>query len=110
MTAARGKVSASLASRGRPEDWATESEAAALSGMSPQDFSWKLPYLESVGFPKKSPWNDKRFIPAIEKFWWNEPACNLPKAAGAEQDNAPLREKFDGRATKYARLGKFIGL
>lgn len=109
MTAPRGKISASLASRGRPEDWATESEAAALSGMSPEDFAWKLPYLEEVGFPKKSPWNNKRFIPAIEKFWWRDPPCNLPKPVGAEQDNAPPKENLNGRASKYTRLGRFAG-
>jgi hypothetical protein len=34
MTARRGKVEASLAERGRPAMWATEQEAAVLSGYS----------------------------------------------------------------------------
>lgn len=110
MTAPRAKVAASLAERGRPEMWATESDAATLSGMSTQDFAWKLPYLERAGFPKRSAWNNKRFIPHIEDFWRRNPVCDLPKREATGQDNAPPKEiGLHGRGNKYTRLGKFAG-
>lgn len=69
MTRSRLDVSASLASRGRPENWATEDEAAALSGMSRESFDEKLAALEARGFPRRRPDNNKRFIPHILRFW-----------------------------------------
>lgn len=68
MTAPRGKVSASLAARGRPEDWANEQESACLLGLESDKYYDLLPQLEASGFPKKTPWNNKRFIPAIDEF------------------------------------------
>lgn len=68
MTTARSKVSASLAARGRPEDWANEQESACLLGLESDKYYARLPELEAMGFPKKTPWNNKRFIPAIDEF------------------------------------------
>lgn len=73
MTAARNKVEASLAERGRPALWANEAEAAFLSGFSPEAFRLKVKELEAAGFPQVSRWNGKRFIPAIVNFW----ACQV---------------------------------
>ena len=77
MTAARAKVSSSLADRGRPEMWANEQESAELSGMSPNRFKTVLPALTKRGFPPINPINGKRPIPAILAFWGlraNDPA------------------------------------
>lgn len=77
MTAARSKISESLAARGRPAMWANEKEAAELSGMSPNRFRAVLPALESRGFPQINPINGRRSIPAILAFWKlpaNDPA------------------------------------
>ena len=52
--------------------WANEQEAASLSGYSVEVFRKDLPALEAVGFPKKSKWNDLRFIPSILHFWARE--------------------------------------
>jgi hypothetical protein len=68
MTAPRGKVSASLAARGRPEDWANEQESACLLGLESDKYYSLLPQMEANGFPKKTSWNNKRFIPAIDEF------------------------------------------
>lgn len=72
MTKPRAVVSASLAERGRPEQWANEQEAAALSGLSPDAFADQVPELESAGFPHISPRTGKRFIEAIIDFWRRE--------------------------------------
>lgn len=72
MTKRRADISVSLADRGRPESWANEQEAAALSGMAPERFREQLPALESIGFPKPCGWNAKRFVPAILAFWERE--------------------------------------
>jgi hypothetical protein len=69
VTAPRSKVSASLAERGRPEMWANEQEAACLSGLESDKYYSLLPRLEAAGFPRKSSWNNKRFVPAIVDFW-----------------------------------------
>jgi hypothetical protein len=69
MTRRRHDVVASLADRGRPELWATEDEAAALSGVGPERFREKVEELEAKGFPKIHPFNGKRFIPAMVEFW-----------------------------------------
>jgi len=71
VTAPRKEIEASLAERGRPVNWATEQEAAVLSGY-PADgdrFRKDLPDLEKAGFPKIDPLPGKRFIPAIVDFW-----------------------------------------
>jgi hypothetical protein len=68
MTAPKAKVSASLAARGRPEDWANEQESACLLGLESDKYYDLLSKLEASGFPKKTPWNNKRFIPAIDEF------------------------------------------
>ena len=69
MSKPRGLISESLAARGRPELWANETETAALCGMSYDVFSEKISDMERLGFPQKSEWNGKRFIPLIEQFW-----------------------------------------
>jgi hypothetical protein len=72
VTLPRAKISASLADRGRPEMWANEQESAALSGMDQDKYYAVLLKLEAAGFPKRSHWNSKRFIPFIEDFWRRE--------------------------------------
>ncbi len=69
MTRPRLNISESLARRGRPENWATDDEAAALSGMSPNVFARAVPELEKKGFPQINAVNRKRFIPHILAFW-----------------------------------------
>lgn len=69
MTAPRGKVSASLAARGRPAMWANEAESAVLSGVGVEIFRTKVKAWESKGFPQINSENGKRSIPAILAFW-----------------------------------------
>ena len=71
---ARESISKSLAERGHHENWATEDEAAALSGMTTDQFAKVISALESVGFPKPNPWNNKRFIGSINAFWASDAA------------------------------------
>jgi hypothetical protein len=74
MTVSRAKIEASLAERGRPANWANEQESAVLAGFSAdgQKFRESLPALESTGFPPIMPFNGKRFIPAIERWAWEQ--------------------------------------
>lgn len=74
MTAPRAKIEASLAERGRPAMWANEQEAAVLAGYGADgvDFRAAVKDLEARGFPPINPSNNKRFIPAIEAFYWAE--------------------------------------
>jgi hypothetical protein len=88
MTAPRAKVSASLADRGRPEMWVNEQESAVLSGMEIDKYYASLPRLEASGFPKKNPWNNKRFVPTIIDFWKREVDAarfEVPKSAQEEE-------------------------
>lgn len=66
----------SLLSRGVPGVWATEEEAAVLSGMCSKSFRAKRLDLEAHGFPKIDPINGKRFIPAILTFWERRAQAN----------------------------------
>lgn len=55
-------------------NWANEQESAVLAGY-PADgtaFRVALKDLEAKGFPPINPSNNKRFIPAIEAFYWAE--------------------------------------
>ena len=95
MTAPRGKVSASLASRGRPENWANEAEAAVLSGVGVETFRAKVKAWESRGFPQINPENGKRSIPAILAFWGlplNHSAGPVPVTS---QDDEDGQEKWN---------------
>jgi hypothetical protein len=101
MTAPRGKVSASLAERGRPAMWANEAEAAVLSGYAVEKFRQALPDLTKLGFPQVSRLNGKRFIPAILNFW----ACQVdsalvPVPESAEEPDGPEVETFDGQTRR----------
>lgn len=49
--------------------WADEAAAAEMSGMPAEKFRAHLQLLEAEGFPKPSPWNGKRYAPAIRAFW-----------------------------------------
>lgn len=93
MTRPRATVSASLSLRGRAENWANEEEAAALSGLSVDAFGVKLPALEAAGFPKRSPWNGKRFIPHILAFFDREHE-NVPAVATPDVDSERALERF----------------
>lgn len=77
MTARKADIAVSLAGRGRPELWANELETAVLSGMSQDQFAKKIEALEALGFPKRNPFNDKRFIPHIIAFWERVPVADL---------------------------------
>lgn len=95
MTKPRAVVSASLAERGRPEMWANEQEAAALSGMKPETFASKVKQLEALGFPLKSAWNTKRFIPAIIDFWrLQQEEPELQRGPGSDEDDGRSLEGF----------------
>lgn len=74
MTAPRAQIEASLAARGQKVLWANEQESAVLAGYGADgvDFRAALPKLETRGFPPINPSNNKRFIPAIEAFYWAE--------------------------------------
>lgn len=74
MTARRSEISASLADRGRPENWATEAEAAVLSGVGPEVFAAELPELIRQGFPKPSGWTGKWWTSSIREFWYRNPS------------------------------------
>ncbi len=89
-------VVSGLLARGIPAQWATEQEAAALSGMCVRVFRARRADLEAHGFPKADPANGKRFIPAIMDFWR---ARAQPAVAGAPMGGADerAREKWDGR-------------
>jgi hypothetical protein len=69
VTAPRGKIEASLAERGRPAMWATENEAAVLSGVGVETFRSKVKGWEKRGFPQINPENGRRPIPGILAFW-----------------------------------------
>lgn len=85
--------------------WATEAEAAILSGFSPEAFRKAAPKLEQAGFPQITRWNGKRFIPAIINFW----ACQIDASTGlpvelAEDDlDGPNVENF-GHARSQRRF------
>lgn len=49
--------------------WATEQEAAALSGVGVQTFRQKVSAWERRGFPVVNSENGKRPIPAVLAFW-----------------------------------------
>lgn len=74
MTAPRGKIEASLAERGRPVNWANEQESAVLAGFPADGMAFRaaLKDLEAKGFPPINHSNNKRFIPAIQAFYWAE--------------------------------------
>lgn len=74
MTAPRGKIEASLAAKGWKNPWANEQESAVLAGFGADGIAFRgaLPDLEARGFPPINPSNNKRFIPAIEAFYWAE--------------------------------------
>lgn len=69
MTRPRAAISASLSARGWPQMWATEAEAADLSGVGAEVFRRKVATWESRGFPKINPENGRRSIPDILAFW-----------------------------------------
>lgn len=78
-----------LLERGIPVAWATEEEAAALSGMHAVTFRTKRDDLEARGFPKIDPANGKRFIPAIMDFWRRRAQAHVE----AEHDARPESER-----------------
>ncbi len=101
MTRPRRDIAESLSRRGLTERWATEEEAAARSGMTPDAFKDQLPALEAKGFPRKNRWNNLRFIPTIDAFWDREDAAEQSKPLPGklesvqttiEQREAPDRE------------------
>lgn len=95
MTRARAQIAQSLAERGRPELWADDEESALLSGMTMERFRAHLTLLENEGFPKPSPWNGKRFIPAIVAFWHKENGLDaLIGAASAGNHDEDGRDKW----------------
>jgi hypothetical protein len=100
MTRRRADVSASLAERGRPENWATEDEAAALSGMSRDRFNALLLKLHAAGFPQRTPWNGKRWIPAILDFWWCQHQSGPSKTAHEVDDEERAKENFGKRSPR----------
>lgn len=101
MTASRGKVSASLAARGRPEDWANEQESACLLGLESDKYYALIPMLEATGFPRKTPWNNKRFIPAIDEFRRRWVALDFREERASEPE---LLEKGHFNHVKGKRL------
>jgi hypothetical protein len=95
MTKARIVIMESLAARGHPEYWATEEEAAALSGVTPDRFREKVAEWEVKGFPKITPDNGKRFIPKILAYWQRESdRVALKPGTKPEQDEELAKEKF----------------
>lgn len=90
MTAPRHRIAQSLAARGRPAMWATDAEAAILSGMSIDTFKDELPDLERRGFPRKNGINGKRSIPAILDFWGLQPEASavIPISAEIQDEQA----------------------
>jgi hypothetical protein len=105
VTKPRAIASASLAYRGVPEHWATEEEAAALSGMAVTKFAATVERLEAAGFPPQSAWNGKRFIPAIRAFWDREHSKTvLPGAAETGEDGERDKENWgdDRQRTRTA--------
>lgn len=70
--------------------WANEAESAVLSGY-PADgvrFRQDLPNLEGEGFPRTNPRNGKRFIPAIERFFWGQLDGQFPTMPQSGLGNA----------------------
>lgn len=66
-----------MMSKLRAELWADEATAAELSGMPAEKFRAHLQLLEGEGFPKPSPWNGKRYVPAIRAFWDKQAGLEL---------------------------------
>lgn len=111
MTRPRAAISASLSARGRAENWANEDEAAALSGMCGDIYRAQLAALETAGFPKRSPWNGKRFIPAILAFFEREHENAPPVAATLDVDDERAKERFGhGNVGCDRRLGRRSGV
>lgn len=100
MTARRAEIAASLAERGRPENWATEDEAAALSGVSPGTYRAKLAEWEKRGFPQANTENGKRSIPAILAFW------GLPQNhSGVAGATAPMTDEDEDGQERWTGSG-----
>lgn len=97
MTAPRGKVSASLASRGVQDPWANEAEAAFYSGLGLEAFRSKVKGWEKAGFPQIDPRNGKRPVSAILAFWGlPQNHYALPAAAVTESDQDDGEETWNG--------------
>lgn len=91
MTAPRSKIDIALAESGWPSPWATEQEAARLSGLSVSAFRAKVKQLELQGFPKKHPINGKRSKAAILAFF-GLPTNHSANSSAAPADSEPDRE------------------
>lgn len=107
MSPSKGEIEKSLTARGRPAMWANEQETAVLSGLSPSNFNVQVRKLEEMGFPKKSPLTNKRYIPAIEQFWdrqcgvthnvYGSPPQHASTGRPAEYDDSDGKESFTGK-------------
>lgn len=69
MSVSRKTVMRSLAERGIPEVWANQSESAALSRMSVENFRGWLQTDDARGFPPADPANGCRLVNHIMDFW-----------------------------------------
>lgn len=79
----------------RAELWADEAAAAELSGMPAEKFRAHLQLLEAEGFPKPSPWNGKRYIPAIRAFWDKQAGIDtLLVTAAPEHHDADGKDRW----------------
>lgn len=90
----KSDVIADLLGRGIADVWATEDEAATLSGMGTAKFREKLADLEARGFPKKDPANNKRFIPAILDFWKQRAQPNRQAFIEVTPQTEKAKERF----------------
>jgi hypothetical protein len=105
VTAKRAAIEISLAARGRPANWANEQEAAILVGFPAdgQKFRETLPALEEAGFPPVMPFNGKRFIPAIERFVWQQLDSLQPSPEFLPQDIRPFEEILNDKRSSKRR-------
>ena len=68
---------------------------AGMSGMSRTTFYRRVRALEKAGFPLKSPWKDKRFIPVIKAFWYEHHNAELPDTQESIEDEKRAKENWD---------------
>lgn len=73
--------------------WATEQEAAELSGMSLTKFRREVAGLELRGFPLVNPINGRRPIPAILAFW--KLTADDPASLAPDADSEQGLERWD---------------
>ena len=110
-----GKIENDPAERGRSAMWATEKEAAKLSGVSISRFRKRVKEWEGNGFPRVHPETGKRFVPAVLRFW--DPIPDSPRHRSskitrypswtwdllAQYQKSPLVEVYLGRYKVYWR-------